>query len=129
MDRFDSIEEASLHSGAASLGMQARKDGKSMCSNPYYPGRMHTSWNAGWCDADMAELGDQIVAGVDAGGLGPLVPTVVIEDWHTRYMARLMEKAGLDEKAARVVLEAGMGEFDYTDDPEWAADEELSYWG
>lgn len=40
--------------------------------------------------------------------------------WHEGYKARLMER-GLDAEFAQATLEAGMGEFDYDEDPSDAA--------
>lgn len=50
------------------------------------------------------------------------------DDWHNKYMARIMERTKCDADFAKATLEAGMDNFDYTDDPKDAADEELSYW-
>ena len=50
------------------------------------------------------------------------------DEWHRRYKARLMEVASIDEKFAQQCLDAGMGEYDYDDDPEDCADSEMSYW-
>lgn len=50
------------------------------------------------------------------------------EDWHTRYIARLVTKGQFTYREAKDILQAGIGEYDYDDDPEDAADEEMSYW-
>ena len=47
--------------------------------------------------------------------------------WHSLYMNRLVER-GLSPKEAVKILKAGMGDYDYTDDPNDCADDELSYW-
>ena len=51
------------------------------------------------------------------------------ELWHKQYMARMREGAALTEEQAQDNLNAGMGDYDYDDNPEDWADEELSYWG
>jgi hypothetical protein len=50
------------------------------------------------------------------------------EEWHERYMKHIQTKAALTRIQAKDTLNAGMGEYDYNDAPEDAADEELSYW-
>lgn len=50
------------------------------------------------------------------------------QQWHKRYIERLVQRAKLTYGEAKDTLKAGMGEHDYDDDPEDAADEELSYW-
>jgi hypothetical protein len=47
--------------------------------------------------------------------------------WHEEYKQRLIER-GLDAEFAQATLDAGLGSFDYDDEPSDAADEELSYW-
>lgn len=49
-------------------------------------------------------------------------------DWHRAYMDRLIEAGGLTESEAKEALEAGMADFDYSDDPGDAATEEMTYW-
>lgn len=49
-------------------------------------------------------------------------------EWHRRYKARLMEVAKLSEAQAQECLDAGMGEYDYDEEPEEMADSEMSYW-
>lgn len=48
--------------------------------------------------------------------------------WHTKYKKCMMETAKLTDAEAQAALDAGMGEYDYSDDPEEAALEEMSYW-
>ena len=50
------------------------------------------------------------------------------QEWHEKYMVRLMRKADFTRREAKDTLKAGMGEHDYDDDPKDAADEEMSYW-
>ena len=50
------------------------------------------------------------------------------EEWKERYIARLVVKADFTYREAKDTLNAGMGEHDYDDNPEDAADEEMSYW-
>lgn len=47
--------------------------------------------------------------------------------WHDAYVDQLV-KRGLDRLFAEQTLDAGMGTYDYDDDPAEAADEELSVW-
>jgi hypothetical protein len=47
--------------------------------------------------------------------------------WHTKYKNTMMAK-GVTNEEADDALQAGMGEFDYSEDPEEAALEEMSYW-
>ena len=49
-------------------------------------------------------------------------------EWHDRYIARLVVKAEFTYGEAEDNFQAGMGEYDYDDDPEDAADTEMSYW-
>lgn len=51
-----------------------------------------------------------------------------IEDWHERYKKELIEVAGIPQTEAEDCLMAGMGKFDYDDNPEDSADDEMSYW-
>lgn len=49
-------------------------------------------------------------------------------EWLNRYQARMTER-GLNEKEAKEVTDAISGDPDFLDDdPEQAADDELSYW-
>lgn len=50
------------------------------------------------------------------------------DEWHRRYKAELMENPHVDEKFAEKCLQAGMGEYDYDEDPEDCATMEMSYW-
>ena len=50
------------------------------------------------------------------------------EEWHRKYKARLIDVAKISEDDAKASLEAGMGHYDYDDDPADSADEEMSYW-
>jgi len=50
------------------------------------------------------------------------------EEWHKRYIAHLQKRGGLTRTEAEDTLKAGTGEHDYNDDPEDAANEEMSYW-
>ena len=50
------------------------------------------------------------------------------EDWHTRYIERLVTKAQMTYREAKDILQAGMGQHAYDDNPEDAADKEMSYW-
>ena len=54
--------------------------------------------------------------------------TCGIEKWHRRYISRLMGVAGLTLFQAEDCLSAGLGEYDYDDEPEDSADDEMSYW-
>ncbi len=49
------------------------------------------------------------------------------DEWHDRFVFRLVNK-GLDQQEALDTLDGNMGDHDYEDSPEDAADEELSYW-
>ena len=61
------------------------------------------------------------------------------EEWQRRYAARIMEVAGLDERAAmQIAQDAADGQEYFATaegrtvawvDPEDAADSEMSYWG
>ncbi len=44
-------------------------------------------------------------------------------------MDTLKEIGGLTEKEASEAFDAGIGEYNYTDDPEDSANMEMSYWG
>ena len=49
--------------------------------------------------------------------------------WHERYVARIQERVqDCTREFAEETLQAGMGTYDYDDNPEDAADEELSCW-
>ena len=50
------------------------------------------------------------------------------EKWHQKYIRTLMEQGGLSYGGAVDCLSAGMGDYDYNDDPEDAALTEISYW-
>jgi len=52
---------------------------------------------------------------------------IQINAWHDAYVDQLV-KRGLDRKFAEETLDAGMGGYDYDDNPADAANEELSYW-
>lgn len=47
-------------------------------------------------------------------------------DWDKRYIARLVRKGDFTYRIAKDILMDR--DHDYTDDPEAAADEELSHW-
>ena len=49
--------------------------------------------------------------------------------WHRRYRRRLIDHHGFDSDFARETLLAGMGDYDYEEVPEDAADEEINCWG
>lgn len=48
-------------------------------------------------------------------------------EWHTKYKQAFIDN-GVDEKFAQECLDAGMGEYDYNDDPAESALMEMSYW-
>lgn len=50
------------------------------------------------------------------------------ETWHRRYIQRLVIKGQMTFREAKDILEAGMGNYYYDDDPEDSADDEMSYW-
>ena len=52
---------------------------------------------------------------------------ILKERWHKKYKQTLIDN-GVDEKFAEDCLQAGMGEYDYDDDPESNALDEMSYW-
>lgn len=49
------------------------------------------------------------------------------DSWHRKYKDCMIAE-GLTEEEAQNALDAGMGEYDYSDDPEEAALMEMSYW-
>ena len=49
------------------------------------------------------------------------------KEWHKIYKQTLID-SGVDKKFAQECLDAGMGEYDYDDDPEDCAISEMSYW-
>lgn len=53
--------------------------------------------------------------------------TLCTSCWHKRYKQQLID-AGVDEEFAEEWLQAGMGEYDYEEEPEDYADSEMSYW-
>lgn len=67
------------------------------------------------------------VYSVPAPGRFKVTEVKSLSAWHEGYKARLMER-GLDAGFAQTILDAGLGGFDYDDDPSDAADEELSCW-
>lgn len=48
------------------------------------------------------------------------------EEFKRRYVARMVER-GVDQKFAEETFDAG-SDYDFTDDPEDVADDEMSYW-
>lgn len=48
--------------------------------------------------------------------------------WHRKYKDCMIASAGLTEEEAQACLDAGMGEYDYSEDPEESALMEMSYW-
>lgn len=48
--------------------------------------------------------------------------------WHKRYKAELKRRAGLTNKQAHECLMAGVGDYDYDEDPEDMASEEIDCW-
>lgn len=48
--------------------------------------------------------------------------------WRAIYMATMMKHAGLDEIDAKGCYDAGSGDYDFNDDPEKAALEDMEYW-
>ncbi len=50
------------------------------------------------------------------------------EKWHERYIQQLVDMGGINSYEATNILEDGMGDHDYNEDPEDAADTEMSYW-
>lgn len=77
----------------------------------------------------MGELDEQFGPGADSASIEPKLTQEFLDDWHKKYMARMIDRAGLSEEQAKYALDAGMGEYDYSDSPEGAADMEMSYWG
>ena len=65
-----------------------------------------------------------------AGGGPAPMPTEAdrIKAWRRIYMDTMKKHAGLDEIAANDCYDAGSGDYDFTDDPEQAALEEMEYW-
>ncbi|KKK71831.1 hypothetical protein LCGC14_2909970 [marine sediment metagenome] len=51
------------------------------------------------------------------------------KEWHEKYMNRLMNRGLITEKEAQDTLMAALEDHDYDDDPESAANTEMSYWG
>ncbi len=51
-----------------------------------------------------------------------------VEEWHRRYIMRLIAVADITHEQAKDCMEAGIGEHDYGDEPEDSADDEMSYW-
>ena len=49
------------------------------------------------------------------------------EEWHKKYK-NYMIGMGVSEEEAEAVLQGGIGCFDYSNDPEMSASDELSYW-
>ena len=50
------------------------------------------------------------------------------KEWHKQYKAYFIQYANFTEELAEDCLQAGMGGYNYNDNPEdWASDE-LSYW-
>lgn len=50
------------------------------------------------------------------------------KEWRERYIVQLQKRGELTREQAEDILIAGMGEHDYNDNPEDAADAELSCW-
>ena len=50
------------------------------------------------------------------------------KEWHILYIKRLMKVGGLTQTEAEDSLEAGLDAYNYDDDPEDSADDEMSYW-
>ncbi len=50
------------------------------------------------------------------------------EEWNHRYIERLVQKGQMTYREARGCLKDWMGQPDYKDNPENAADEEMSHW-
>ncbi len=52
---------------------------------------------------------------------------MIEEEWHKKYKQTFIDN-GVDEKFAEECLQAGMGEYEYDEDPEFCAESEMSYW-
>lgn len=50
------------------------------------------------------------------------------EEWCRAYEHRLVEKGGINYEQAFDIMSKNYDEFDYTQDPIEAADEEMNYW-
>ena len=50
------------------------------------------------------------------------------EEWHRRYKQQIINSSGLSDQEAQDCLDAGMGEYDYNENPEDMALSEMSYW-
>ena len=48
--------------------------------------------------------------------------------WKERYIKRLMDHYKFDREFAEDMFKAGEGDHDYSESPEDACDEEMSYW-
>ena len=48
--------------------------------------------------------------------------------WRRIYMDTMIKHAGLDEEQAADAFAAGESDYDYSEDPEQAALDEMSYW-
>ncbi len=59
-----------------------------------------------------------------AGAIAPLTPEV----WRAAYIAAMMKHAHLTEQEATDCFEAGNGGYDFSEDPEQSALDEISYW-
>lgn len=49
-------------------------------------------------------------------------------EWHAKYKQCILDNTPLTDKEAQECLDAGMGEYDYNNDPVEAALSEMSYW-
>jgi len=53
---------------------------------------------------------------------------IEMEQWRRKYLDTLIEIGGLTEEEASENFDAGLFDYDYTDDPEDSANLEMSYW-
>ncbi len=49
------------------------------------------------------------------------------EKWHKTYKQTFIDR-GIDEKFAEECLQSNIGDYEYDDDPESCALDEMSYW-
>lgn len=73
-------------------------------------------------DAQKGDPAEYVAAGKSA-----VSSAIMKSQWHARYVERLIGRGKLTYQEAKDALEAGMGDHDYDDDPEDAADTELGY--
>ncbi|TET67565.1 MAG: hypothetical protein E3J56_12645 [Candidatus Aminicenantes bacterium] len=80
-----------------------------------------------YCDLLEVYSKGKKICGINEDVLSDEQIQLMKKKWHKKYKNYMVEM-GVDSEEAEAALQGGMGEYDYSLDPEMSASDELSYW-